>query len=247
MKIIPLSEGSFTVDKTKVFIPFDKSSDDLKLRPTGSLLVEIQPFAVVTKSDILLLDTGLGFYTNEGVMQLHDNLIKNGINPADITKILLSHLHKDHAGGIQEKKETPYMPQLSFPDATYYVNKHELAFATENKNSSYIPEDFSLLNTSDKLVLLENKGKIDDNIYYEMSGAHSPYHTVFWIKEDMEIIFYGGDVAPQLQQMKNKFIAKYDFDGRTGMELRLKWWEQGKLEHWKFLFYHDIKTPSFSP
>ena len=61
MNIIPLSEGAFTVDKTKQFIPFDLAKDNLQDRNTGSLLVEIQPFVIITSKDILLLDTGLGF------------------------------------------------------------------------------------------------------------------------------------------------------------------------------------------
>ena len=40
MTIVPLSEGSFTIDHTKAFVPFNKSTDDLQQRPTGSLLVE---------------------------------------------------------------------------------------------------------------------------------------------------------------------------------------------------------------
>ena len=48
MKIFPLSEGSFTIDQTKVFIPFDVRSDNLNERPRGSLLVEIQPFVLIT-------------------------------------------------------------------------------------------------------------------------------------------------------------------------------------------------------
>ncbi len=62
MQIIPLSEGSFTIDKSKLFVPFNTHSDDLQRRGIGSLLVEIQPFAVITSEDVLLLDTGLVFY-----------------------------------------------------------------------------------------------------------------------------------------------------------------------------------------
>src|SRR4030095_10302459 len=99
MDIIPLSEGSFTVDKTKRFVPFDEKQDQLQNRPSGSLLVEIQPFVIITSTDVLLLDTGLGFKKN-GELQLRQNLMTNGIDPANITKILLTHLHKDHADGI---------------------------------------------------------------------------------------------------------------------------------------------------
>src|SRR5436305_5108522 len=101
MKIIPLSEGSFTIDKTKLFVPFNESTDNLQHRPVGSLLVEIQPFVVITTKDVLLLDTGLGFNdSGNGQMQIHANMERNGIDPEQVTKVLLSHLHKDHAGGI---------------------------------------------------------------------------------------------------------------------------------------------------
>lgn len=242
MKIIPLSEGAFTVDKTKQFIPFEKDKDALHQRSTGSLLVEIQPFVIITSKDILLLDAGLGFET-DGVLQLHKNLLANGIEPADVTKVLISHLHKDHAGGISFIKNG--IRELSFVNATYYINKKEFDFAFENTKSSYIPEDFSLLKNSRQLVLLDDAGAIDDYITYEITGAHSPFHQVFWIAENNEKIFFGGDVAPQLQQMKNRFSAKYDYDGKKSMELRQQWWKKGELEKWSFLFYHDIKTPVF--
>src|SRR4030081_3533179 len=99
MKIIPLSEGAFTIDKTKLFVPFDTEKDDLLQRPVGSLLVEVQPFAVISADDVLVLDTGLGFEKG-GVLQIHQNLLNAGIDPSEVTKVLMSHLHKDHAGGL---------------------------------------------------------------------------------------------------------------------------------------------------
>src|ERR1044071_6193709 len=123
MKIIPLSEGTFTIDKSKLFIPFDDSSDDLQARPVGSLLVEIQPFVVVTEKDVLLLDTGLGFNDSEGKMQLHKNLEAAGIPPSSITKVLLTHLHKDHAGGVSSAADrSPDNAALSFPQAVWYIH-----------------------------------------------------------------------------------------------------------------------------
>ena len=246
MKIIPLSEGSFTIDKTKQFVPFDNQNDDLQQRPVGSLLVEIQPFCIVTKNDILVIDTGLGFSNADGTLQIHQNLMDNGINPMDVTKVLMSHLHKDHSGGICKEDKMLRQIFFSFSNALYYVNKDELAFAFEKGKPSYTPEDFDILSGSDKVIFTEDTGKIDDYIRYEVSGAHCPHHQVFWIEEDGETIFFGGDVAPQLQQMKSRFIAKYDFDGKKCMELRQQWWLQGQQKHWTFLFYHDIKTPVLS-
>lgn len=241
MKLIPLSEGAFTVDQTKKFVPFQLDKDDLQQRTKGSLLVEIQPFAVVTSKDILLLDTGLGFADEHNVLQIHKNLALHGINSSDVTKVLLSHLHKDHSGGIA----MPDKKKLSFENATYYINKEEWNFAFQKNSPSYITEDFICLNGNKQLQFLEGNGTIDEYIYYEMTGAHSPYHQVFLFNDGNEKVFYGGDVAPQLQQMKNRFKAKYDYDGAKAMELRSKWWQLGEKEKWTFLFYHDIKYPLY--
>lgn len=246
MKIIPLSEGAFTIDATKKFIPFDTKKDDLQQRTTGSLLVEIQPFAVITSKDIIVIDTGLGFSNPDGTLQIHQNLLNNGIGPMEVTKVLLSHLHKDHAGGIYKTDEMLKQKFLSFPSATYYVHKDEMEFALKKGATSYRVSDFDGLQNSDQVVLLEGDGQIEGYISYHVTGAHSPCHQVFWIEEEGQKIFYGGDVAPQLQQMKNRFIAKYDYDGKKCMELRQEWWKQGKEEKWTFLFYHDIKTPVYS-
>lgn len=243
MKIIPLSEGSFTVDKTKHFIPFDGNKDALQERTKGSLLVEVQPFAVITSKDILLFDTGLGF-SRDGTMQIHQNLYNAGIDPLKVTKVLLTHLHKDHAGGVSREDDHT---RLSFPNATYFVQGRELDFALKKGIPSFIPGELSVLENSSRARLLnDNAGNIDHYISYELTGAHSPYHQVFWVKEKGEIIFFGGDEAPQLQQMKHRFVAKYDFDGKKSMELRRQWWERGRKEHWTFLFYHDVQTPIFA-
>lgn len=243
MKIIPLSEGAFSIDKTKVFVPFNKDADDLQERAVGSLLVEVQPFVIVTGKDIILLDTGLGFSNADGVLQIHQNLVNNGINPLDVTKVLLSHLHKDHAGGAAKEDSMLKKQYLSFPNATYFVNKQELSYAMETGKPSFTPDEFAILTTAENVSVVEGAGVIDGYIRYETTGAHSPYHMVFWIEEDGQIVFFGADVAPQLQQMKSRFVAKYDYDGKKCMELRTQWWQRAQQEHWTMLFYHDIKTP----
>jgi glyoxylase-like metal-dependent hydrolase (beta-lactamase superfamily II) len=248
MQIIPLSEGSFTIDKTKVFLPFDTEKEELNSRPIGSLLVEIQPFVVITEKDVILLDTGLGYNEADGTPQLYKNLERAGINPSQITKVLMSHLHKDHAGGVTIDNTQTDERFISFPYATYYVQQREMEFALGVGSASYIPEDFRLLEEFSRVVwLTEDEGTIDGYIRYQLTGAHSKYHQVFWIEENGQTVFFGGDDAPQLQQMKSRFVAKYDYDGKKCMELRKQWWEEGQAKGWTFLFYHDIQSPVWGP
>jgi glyoxylase-like metal-dependent hydrolase (beta-lactamase superfamily II) len=243
MQVIPLSEGAFTIDKTKVFVPFDTEKDDLQQRAIGSLLVEVQPFVVITNNDVLLIDTGLGFSKN-GELQLHGNLKAAGIPPERVTKVLMSHLHKDHAGGVSQRDRIGNY-SLAFPTATYYVQKQEFDFAMETGFPSYMSEEIAVLHNHPQVQWLNGNGTIDGYIQHEITAAHSPFHQVFWIRENNETIFFGGDDAPQQQQMKSKFVAKYDYDGKKCMELRQQWWQQGNTQGWKFLFYHDIKTPVY--
>lgn len=240
-RIIPLREGSFTVDQTKKFIPFSTDKDDLQQRHKGSLLVEIQPFVIITSQDIVLLDTGLGFADGDGQLQIHQNLAAIGLNPSDITKVLISHLHKDHTGGIAQ----PNKKVVSFENATYYINKNEWHYALEKGLPSYHKNDFLLLERYDQLILTEDEGTLDGYIQFKVTGAHSPFHQTFKIREGDETIFFGGDVTSQLQQMKSRFKAKYDYNGEAAMNLRQEWWQQGEKEKWTFLFYHDIKYPTF--
>lgn len=247
MKIIPLMEGAFSIDHSKRFVPFNLNQDNLQERPVGSLLVEIQPFVVITGEDILLLDAGLGYRTTDGILQIHRNLSDAGISPLDVTKVLMSHLHKDHAGGVASKDPATGSYSLNFPSATYYIQTRELAYALEKGAPSYIPEELQPLRGTDRVVLLEaDEGHIGSAVRYRVTGGHSPFHQVFWIEEGGQTVFFGGDDAPQLSQMKNRFIAKYDYDGKKCMELRKEWWQTGGAEHWTFLFYHDVKYPTVS-
>jgi glyoxylase-like metal-dependent hydrolase (beta-lactamase superfamily II) len=248
MRIHPLSEGSFTIDHTKEFVPFNTSIEQLQNRPKGSLLVEIQPFVVVTDSDIILFDTGLGYFNHSGQLQIHENLMNLGIDPSSVTKVFMSHLHKDHAGGLSYLHPIYNERFISFPYAKYYVQKREFELAISGQTSSYLADQVRILEEYSGVVwLTQDEGTIDNLIHYKLTGGHSMYHQVAWIKEQNTTFFYGGDEAPQLQQMKSKFVAKYDLDGKKAMEWRQLWWEQGKMNQWTFAFYHDITYPTYLP
>jgi glyoxylase-like metal-dependent hydrolase (beta-lactamase superfamily II) len=241
-EIYPLSEGTFTVGHDKQFVPFDADKDELNARATGSLLVEIQPFLVVTGKDVIIFDTGLGFRNAEGILQIHSNIRKRGYEPGAVTKVLISHLHKDHAGCLVYDEDNGTI-KTTFPNADYYVYRPEADFALKTGMPSYHIENIEpLLATSQIKWLDGEQGLIDGYIQFTHSGGHCPQHIVYLITDGQDKIFYGGDEVPQLKQMKMRYVARYDYDGKKAMELRAKYAEQGKREGWKFLFYHDVKS-----
>jgi glyoxylase-like metal-dependent hydrolase (beta-lactamase superfamily II) len=239
MQIIALKEGPFTIGADKVFVPFEEG-DTTTDRAKGSLLVEVQPFCVISQRDILLLDAGLG-YCKDGELQIISTLRQHGIEPEQITKVLLSHLHKDHAGGVSRCDRYGDYGR-AFPNAVYFLQRREYNYAMDTGFPSFFPDELLFFEHDNNVFWLDDDGGVIDNyIRYEVHGGHSPYHQSFWIEESGEIIFFGGDNAPQLKQMKTRFSAKYDHDGKRAMDLRTAWWQDGKHENWTFLFYHDVK------
>ncbi|MDQ0594198.1 glyoxylase-like metal-dependent hydrolase (beta-lactamase superfamily II) [Chryseobacterium ginsenosidimutans] len=236
MKIIPLKEGNFSTNKIKDFtLLTDENFDALK-----GIKMSVQPFLIVTENDIVLLDAGIGWKNESGETVISEILKKENIRPDQITKILLSHLHKDHIETTITRNENGF--EATFPNAEIYIQRRELDFAMENQdNYSFDFDTLEKLIELDNIVWMdEDKGKITDEISFEVVGGHTPFMQVFWIKENDEIIFYGADDLPQESYLKYHLAYKTDFDGRKAMELRLKWQKEAIENHWKILLYHDL-------
>ncbi|THV58591.1 MULTISPECIES: MBL fold metallo-hydrolase [Chryseobacterium] len=236
MKIIPLKEGNFSASKTKDFTLLTEENFD----KTGGIKMSVQPFLIITENDYILLDAGIGWKNESGKTVVSEILERENIRPEQITKLLLSHLHKDHIEGAVKLTENGF--EAAFPNAQIYIQKRELDFAVENKgNPSF---DFDLLEKLIKLPNItwmnEDQGKITDEISYEVVGGHTPFMQVFWVRDNEETVFYGADDLPQASYLKYHLAYKSDFDGRKAMELRLRWEKEAKENNWKILLYHDL-------
>ena len=235
MKAFPLVEGSYSVDSSKTFIPFDASIHNPKDRP-ASLFIYVQPFLVETGNDLIILDTGLGFQNEQGELIIHQNIKKAGYNPSDVSLVLMSHLHYDHAGGMVNNIGGQL--SLSFPNAEYVIQRGEWEAAYSKPSLSYKTEIFDFVQRSGSVQFIEGSGQFNSEISFELTGGHCEFHQVFLIQEEKEIIFFGADILPEPEQLLRKFIAKYDFDGRRSMELRNEYGLRAVEENWQCLFYH---------
>jgi glyoxylase-like metal-dependent hydrolase (beta-lactamase superfamily II) len=235
LKASALYEGSYSVDSSKTFLPFDPAIHNPKDRPS-SLFIYVQPFLVKTENDLIILDAGLGFRNDTDELIIHENIRKAGFDPDDVSLVLMSHLHFDHSGGMINK--TGDSVALSFPNAEYIIQRGEWEAAYSKPSRSYKTEIFDFLQRSGSVHFVEGNGKLNDAISYELTGGHCEYHQVFLIKEGAETIFFGGDILPEPEQLLRKFMAKYDFDGRRAMELRQEYGIRAAEDNWDCLFYH---------
>jgi glyoxylase-like metal-dependent hydrolase (beta-lactamase superfamily II) len=241
LQVFTLYEGSYSVAADKKFVPFDPKKDNPKDRP-ASLFINVQPFLVKLNDKLLLLDTGLGYSNEQGELILHENIRKAGFNPEDVDCVLMSHLHFDHSGGMVHKENNSM--DLSFPDATYVIQRGEWEGAFTNTSSSYRTEIFDFVQRNAQITFVEETGNLTPEIQHIFTGAHTPNHQVWLLDDGKDKVFFGGDVLPEPAELLRKFIAKYDFDGRKGMELREEFGIRAAAENWNCLFYHgkDIAT-----
>ncbi|MDR6405492.1 MULTISPECIES: MBL fold metallo-hydrolase [Chryseobacterium] len=236
MKIIPLKEGNFSTNETKDFTLLTEEN----FKTVKGIKMSVQPFLIITEHDVIMLDAGIGWKNSNGKTVISEILEKENIHPNQVTKVLLSHLHKDHIETVIIHTENGF--EATYPNAAIYIQKRELDFAMENRGSHSFDFD-----TLEKLIELENivwmdedEGQITDEISFQVVGGHTPFMQVFWIREKDETVFYGADDLPQESYLKYHLAYKTDFDGRKAMELRIKWQKEAIENHWKILLYHDL-------
>ncbi len=234
MQVVPLTEGLFSVDKQKNFRVLDPNNKDIKMAVT--------PFLIRNEAENILIDAGYGWIENESP-KIVENLEKLKLKTTDITKVLLSHLHKDHIDGLIDKSSDDLT--LLFPSAEIYIQKREYDFALQQKEShSFDLEILDFIINHSKIIFLDDDfGQITDFISFEVVGGHTPFLQVFWIKHQSEIYFFGSDNLPQENYLHYSIAYKSDFDGKSAMSNRQIWLEKAKNQHWKILLYHDLETP----
>ena len=81
-------------------------------------------------TETILVDTGVGLTVAadrklKGYVNPIDVAARIGVKPNDVTKVVITHMHWDHVGGME------MMPK-AYPKATFYVQKREYDFWTKH-------------------------------------------------------------------------------------------------------------------
>jgi len=208
----------------------------------------------------ILVETGIGaFFSPElrsryGVVEpehvLLDSLHQIGVREDQITDVILSHLHFDHAGGLL----APYAPdqpsRLLFDRARYIVSESALARADHphvRDRASFIPELQGLLRQSGRLHIIPSGATHDESLpglRFHYSSGHTPGLLLTEVRgptPDRAVVF-AGDLVPGTSWVHLPMTMGYDrypellIDEKTAL--------LGELcERGAYLFYtHDPKV-----
>jgi glyoxylase-like metal-dependent hydrolase (beta-lactamase superfamily II) len=139
--------------------------------------------AVKCNESWLLVDTGLGEGIAPDAGKLLKNLNAEGIKPEEVSMVVLSHGHSDHAGGNIDSRGNP-----AFPKARYFMHKKEWDFWTSESNLAKMgmEEIFPFVNAKllpiqSQLELIIGEEEILPGIRAIPAAGHTPGHMVLEI------------------------------------------------------------------
>ena len=211
----------------------------------GLVLVDT---AVGTKEDQKFIDIyGIEATGKNASSQLEDALLELGHRPEDIKWVINTHLHFDHAGGNTwrapvEGGEEEGALKLTFPNATYVVQRGELEFArttNERTRASYFLANFEPIATAGKFRLLNGDQQILPGISARLTPGHVPWHQAVLVEDAGETAAFVADLIPTSAHMRLPWIMGYDLEPLRTLETKRTLLREAVQEEWLLVFEHD--------
>ena len=209
---------------------------------------------VETATEKILIETGIGEKWTEKEISMYgiyrekpfaQSLFEiSGYKPEDITIVVNTHLHFDHAGGNTLVRDGEIVPQ--FPNARYFVSKSELDAAEnphERDRASYLPENWRPLMKSGQLELKPGVYEVVDGLQVEQVRGHSETMQTVKLTRDGETLYGFYDMIPTRHHLPLPWIMSYDLFPTETLEYKKSILPQAVRENWICHFYHDVEIP----
>lgn len=241
VEITALSDGThpFPVDTVMTGIApatatHDLARDDLALPLQGS----INAFLINTGTALILVDTGAGVLYGDCCGKLQANLRAAGYQPGQVDQVVLTHLHKDHVGGIV------LGAAMAFPNAVLRVNQAEADYWLNAANKAKAPDflasffDSAVASTAPYIAArrfktFANNELLAPGIRATTARGHTEGHTTFTVTTGRQSLLLWGDIVhvASIQLQHPGATVKYDSDATAAAASRRALLERAASEH----------------
>ena len=170
LKISALNLGVYSVGQDQDFKPLGPGDKPLK----GEVKLALNPFLIEQNDRLILIDTGLGsFYRDDMTPLLLEKIAGLGYSERDITDVICSHMHIDHAGALAHR-ENGYW-ELTFPDALIHLSGQEFAKVKNKRHEELVDEYISFLYARGNLHFIEDDPEPFEGLRFEVIGGHTEF------------------------------------------------------------------------
>jgi len=204
--------------------------------------------------NVVLIETGIGdhfsdkfkmiFEINQRNFTLSNTLSDYGYCIKDITHVILTHLHFDHAGGAVKRKLNGTM-EPQFPNAQYYVSSKnwEAALNPSYKDkASYLKENFICLKEYDVLNILPDNTEILPGINTYVVSGHTLGQQLVIISSNSKKLAFCSDLIPLKSHLRLPWIMGYDLNASLTLQEKKTFLDIASKQNWILYFYHDPKV-----
>ena len=251
-EIFTVETGYVSLDGGAMFGVIPKSFWD-KTNPADNLnRIQLAMRILVIKNDerTILVDTGVGTKMNEKLSKIYNvdhskfdlsgSLANKGIKLEDVTDVIITHLHFDHAGGATYYDNNEL--KLTFPNAQHYVQGEQWHWAnnpSDKDRASYMPENFRPILEAGKLTELEGPKELFPGVDVLVVYGHTHGMQLPKISDGKTTLLYCADLMPTASHIPLPYIMGYDNNPLVTLEEKKRILPKAVDENWILVFEHD--------
>ena len=206
----------------------------------------------------ILVDTGIGnkqdpkflsHYHLHGQDTLQTSLQHHGYSPADITDVLLTHLHFDHCGGAIVRNEAGQLVP-AFANATYWSNEEHWQWATQpnaREKASFLKENILPIAQTGQLsmVPVPQQGTVpfDDipGLHIRFAHGHTRAMMLPQITYHGQTLVYMADLLPAAAHIPLPWVMGYDMFPLTTLQEKEAFLTEALAGNYLLFFEHDAQ------
>ncbi len=252
-KITPIECGYLGLDGGSMFGVVPKTLWEKTNPSDESNRIKLAMRAMLIQGDgkNIIIDCGAGHKLSEKFSEIYaldyssaslkSSLEKSGLEPDEITDVVLTHLHFDHTGGATRNNGSGAIV-ATFAEATYYV--HELQWETAlnpspRDKASYLSENYEVLLSNNQLTFIKTEGELFKDIEGIVVNGHTPGQVLLKIIGGDDVLLYCADLFPTSSHIPLPYIMAYDLTPLETMKEKERVLDQAVRENWIMFYEHD--------
>ena len=142
---------------------------------------------------------------------LERSLAALGLGVTDVTDVVLTHLHFDHAGGSTRRDGERLVPRL--PGAQFHVQRLNLENARRpnlRERASYLAENFEPLEQAGVLRVADGAAEPWPGFRLIRADGHTRGQQLVRISGPEGVLYYVADLIPTAAHVRIPFVMGYD-------------------------------------